>query len=100
MLEPDPDFTGGVLFTYANDCNNKITYYNAATKTWNCPWAVNSKSNWLTTDGSKIVIDTSLATASTTVYFVTTKYYLWCACTGSTYTNTWSNKDAYFYFKI
>jgi hypothetical protein len=68
MLEPDPDFFGDVLATSAIDCNNDLAYFDAATKTWNCPWVVNSKSNWLTTDGYKIVVDTMLAPSSTTIY--------------------------------
>jgi hypothetical protein len=84
MVEPDPDFSGGTLSSYTFDCNSDLSYYTAASKTWNCLWDVNSKSNWLITDGLKIVVDTTLATASTTRYSVTTNYYLWCACTGST----------------
>jgi hypothetical protein len=84
-LEPDPNFYGGGLSSSNNDCEHDFGYYDAATKIWNCPWDVNSKLNWLTTDGFKIVVDTSLATASTTIYSVSTYYYLWCACTDSTY---------------
>jgi hypothetical protein len=88
MLEPYPYFYSGALATYeAVNCNNDLAYYNTATKTWNCSWDVNSKSDWLTTDGTKIVVDTSKATASTTLYYVETGYYLWCACSDSTYTN-------------
>jgi hypothetical protein len=72
MLEPDPNFSGGVLQTTVLDCNHDITYYNAATKTWNCLWDVNSKSNWLTTDGYKIVVDTNLAPTFTQQEYVTT----------------------------
>jgi hypothetical protein len=68
MLEPDPDFSGGAIYTSFRDCSNNLTYFNSTTKTWNCPWDVNSKSNWLTTDGYKITIDTNLAPASTTRY--------------------------------
>ncbi len=60
---------------------------------------MNSKSNWLTTDGNKIVVDTSLASASTTIYTVYTYYHLWCACTGSSYSR-YTYKYAYFYFQI
>ncbi len=83
VLEPDPDFNdGGAFYTNKIDCSNDSSYYNDVTQIWNCPWDVNSLSNWLTTDGTKIVVDTSLATASTTVYSVKTIYYLWCKCTG------------------
>jgi hypothetical protein len=52
MLEPDPDFDGGDLTSIVTDCNHNITYFDSTTKTWTCPWDVNSKSNWLTTDGT------------------------------------------------
>jgi hypothetical protein len=68
-LEPDPYFNNA-LGNSAINCNNTLDYFDSAAKTWNCPWDVNSKSNWLTTDGTKIVIDTSMAAASTTVYYV------------------------------
>ncbi len=72
MLEPNPYFSGGAIYTsQAKNCNHEISqYFNSTTKTWKCPWDVNSKSNWLTTDGTKIVVDASLATASTTRYTV------------------------------
>ena len=98
MLEPDPEFNGGSIYTYGGNCNRDLTKFNYSTKTWNCPWDVNSKSNWLTTDGTKIVVDTSKALASTTKYKVETKYYLWCACSGSTYTDTYYEKTASFFF--
>ena len=60
---------------------------------------MNSKSNWLTTDGTKIVVDTSKATASTTMYGVETGYYLWCACSSSTYSR-YDYEYAYLYFQI
>ncbi len=73
MLEPDLYFYGGAISTsFTVDCNHNLTYFDTVTKTWTCPWDVNSKSNWLTTDGTKIVIDTSLAPASTTIYSVAT----------------------------
>ena len=70
MLEPDPDFVGGDLTSNVTDCNHDITYFDSTTKTWTCPWDVNSKSNWLTTDGTKIVVNTNLAPASTIRYTV------------------------------
>ena len=85
-LEPDPDFSGGSITTSVTDCGGNIANFNTATKTWSCIWDVNSKSNWLTTDGFKIVVDTSLAPDSTTLYSVLTIWKLWCACSGSTYT--------------
>jgi hypothetical protein len=99
LLEPDPDFDGGVFTSSYSDCENNLGYYSTTTKIWNCPWVVNSLSNWLTTDGLKIVVDTSLATASTTIYTVTSWYYLWCACTGSTYIG-YGLEGSRFYFKI
>jgi hypothetical protein len=53
MLEPNPNFGGGALgpANFVN-CNYNINYFNAATQTWNCPWDVNSKTNWLKTDGT------------------------------------------------
>jgi hypothetical protein len=100
MLEPDPYFIGGVLYNpWADNCKHNLVYFNATTKTWNCPWDVNSLSNWLTTDGIKIVVDTSLAPASVAVYYVETKYHLWCTCTDSTYTQ-YSSRSAYFYIQI
>ncbi len=74
MLEPDPYFYGGAISTsFTVNCNHNLTqYFDSATKTWNCPWDVNSKSNWLTTDGTKLVVDTNLAPASTTWYYVST----------------------------
>jgi hypothetical protein len=98
-LEPDPEFIGGALSNSYVNCNNNLAYYNSATKIWNCPWDVNSKSNWLTTDGNKIVVETSLAPASTTIYTVLTLCYLWCACTGSSYSR-YTYGYAYFYFCI
>jgi hypothetical protein len=68
MLEPDPDFYGGAISNTASDCNLNIGYYNSTSKKWNCPWPVNSLTSWLKTDGFKIVVDTSLATASSTIY--------------------------------
>jgi hypothetical protein len=97
-LEPDPDFYGGTISTSVIDCSSNIDYYNATTKVWNCPWHVNSLSNWLTTDGTKIVVDTNLVPAST-VYRVTTIFKLWCACTGTTYTR-YSGTSSSFYFCI
>jgi hypothetical protein len=70
ILEPDPYIWGGSLSNSAYNCNNNLNYFDSTNKTWNCPWDVNSKSNWLATDGTKIVVDTSKATASTTVYDV------------------------------
>ena len=52
MLEPDPDFVGGDLTSNVTDCNHDINYFDSTTKTWTCPWDVNFKSNWLTTDGT------------------------------------------------
>jgi hypothetical protein len=98
-LEPALYFYGGALYNSAINCNNNLTYFDAATKTWDCPWDVNSKSNWLTTDGTKIVIDTSKAPASTTIYEVYTNYHLWCNCIESTYTK-YGSTGAYFYFQI
>jgi hypothetical protein len=72
MLEPDPNFTGSPLYAYNSDCKNNFVYFDTANKKWNCPWEVNSKSNWLTTDGTKIVIDTSLAPISFTFFTVET----------------------------
>jgi hypothetical protein len=69
MLEPNPDFYAS-LYTIAIDCNHEISYFDTVTKTWTCPWDVNSKSNWLTTDGTKIVVNTNLAPASTIRYTV------------------------------
>ena len=83
---PDPDFYGGGLDTSAWDCNGNFGYFDSTIKKWNCPWVVNSKSNWLKTDGYNLFIDTSLATASVTLYRVATCNLLWCTCTGSTYT--------------
>jgi hypothetical protein len=99
MLEPDPDFNGGVLTESDDDCQNNIVYYSAANKIWDCPWVVNSKSNWLKTDGFKIVVDTSLATASSILYRVYTFYSLWCACTDSVYQYK-TKRDGNFYFQI
>jgi hypothetical protein len=98
-LEPNPDFSGGTISTTDIDWSYDFKYFNAATKTWNCPWDVNSKSNWLTTDGTKIIVDTTKAPAYTTVYEVKTIYYLWCKCSGSTYSYE-DEKSAYFYFEI
>ncbi len=98
-LEPDPDFYGGDFDYFGVDCNSNIAYFDTATKIWNCPWEVNSNSNWLTTDGYKIVVDTSLAPASSTEYEVTTIWYLWCTCSDSTYTQ-YSDTSDYFYFQI
>jgi hypothetical protein len=98
-LEPDPDFYGGTISTGDIDCSSNIDYYNATTKIWNCPWDVNSLSNWLTTDGFKIVVDTSLVTASAEVFEVYTIFKLWCACTGTTYTQ-YSYTSAEFFFQI
>jgi hypothetical protein len=72
MLEPDLYFSSGKLNNPGINCNNNLTYFDADTKTWNCPWDVNSKSNWLITDGTQIIIDTSLAPSSTTKYSVQT----------------------------
>jgi hypothetical protein len=85
--------------TFANK-KGLVLYFDPTTKIWNCPWDVNPKSNWLITDGTKIVVDTSKALASTTKYKVVTKYYLWCACSGSAYTDTYYEKTATFYFQI
>jgi hypothetical protein len=82
---PDPDFYGGGLDTGAWDCGGNLGYFDSTNNKWNCPWDVNSKSNWLKTDGINLVIDTSLATASLTVYEVSTCNTLWCACTDSTF---------------
>ena len=98
-LEPNLSFTGGGISTPAVDCSNNIANYNTATKTWNCPWEINSKSDWLSTDGTKILVDTSKAPASATVYVAATSYDLWCACTDSTYTR-YSSNFAYYYFQI
>ncbi len=57
-------------------------------------------STWLTTDGTKIAVDTSLAPSSTELYYVYTSYELWCACTDSTYTYQSSNIEAEFCFQI
>ncbi len=80
MLEPDLIFWGGAIDGSRNNCNHDLVYFNAVTKTWNCLWDVNNLTNWLTTDGTKIVVDTSKAPASTTVYEVEIIYILWCAC--------------------
>jgi hypothetical protein len=98
-LEPDPIFYGGALDNSAVNCNNDLVKFNTATKTWDCTWDVNSKSNWLTTDGTKIVVDTNLAPASKTIYEVYTYYHLWCNCIDSTYTK-YGSTGAYFYFQI
>jgi hypothetical protein len=100
VLEPDPDFGGGVLSDVSNDCSHTWSKFDTTSKTWSCTWNVNSDSNWLTTDGTKIVVDTSLATASSTYYYSTTWYYLWCACSGTTYTYYGDMKGDTFYFQI
>ena len=44
MLEPDPEFNGGSIYTYGGNCNRDLTKFNYSTKTWNCTWDVNSLS--------------------------------------------------------
>ena len=44
MLEPDPEFNGGLIYTYGVNCNCDLTKFNYSTKTWNCTWDVNSLS--------------------------------------------------------
>jgi hypothetical protein len=60
---------------------------------------VNYLTDWLTTDGTKIVVDTSKAPASTIVYEVKTYYWLWCACSSNIYTY-YVEGFASFYFQI
>ena len=67
-LEPDPAISGGVLNNQADNCKNDLSYFNTTTKTWNCPWDVNSLSSWLKTDGTKIDVNTNLAPSSTGLY--------------------------------
>ncbi len=73
VLEPDPEFDGGLINNASSkNCNHDIAYFNSGTKTWNCVWAVNSSQSWLTTDGTKIVVNTNLVEASTQLYYVLT----------------------------
>ena len=86
VLEPMTTFGGGVLANLKYDCSHTWSNFDITSKTWSCPSIVNAIQNWINTDGFKIVVDTSLITASSTYYFAITWYFLWCACSGTTYT--------------
>jgi hypothetical protein len=73
MLEPDPEFNYQDFgYSTAVNCNNNLTYFNVQTKKWDCPWDANTKTNWLTTDGTNMVVDTSKAPSYISKYEVKT----------------------------
>jgi hypothetical protein len=101
MLEPYTYFNFGAGWKLVVDCNKNLAYFDSSTKTWNCPTDLTFMPVWLTTDGFKIAVDTNFAPASETRYEVDTYYYLWCACTGSSFARYNDTASiARFYFQI